>query len=95
MVCVVLYHGTIDIYANDIMTNGIKLNKSKSFLDFGPGFYTTPSYEFAKNTAKLRAKRYNYFRKNRSVGWKVIELVCDDCEFSKLTIKSFSEADGE
>ena len=40
-----LYHGTILNHQIDIEKNGINLEKSKSFLDFGRGFYTTPDFK--------------------------------------------------
>ena len=42
-----LYHGTNYSSAIDIVNNGICLKYSKLFLDFGAGFYTTPSYDHA------------------------------------------------
>lgn len=95
MCIMLLYHGTIDKYAHDIIANGIDLRKSKSFLDFGPGFYTTTSRAFAENTAKLRMKRYNAFHKEAQVGWKVIELVCDETELQTLNVKKFQLHDAE
>lgn len=47
----ILYHGTILQYALNICENGIDLTKSKNFLDFGKGFYTTSDYNMAKNMA--------------------------------------------
>ena len=46
-----LYHGTILQHAINILENGIDLKKSKPFLDFGRGFYTTPDIEMARNMA--------------------------------------------
>ena len=47
-----VYHGTILSHALNIADKGINLRKSKNYLDFGKGFYTTPDYEMAKNMAK-------------------------------------------
>lgn len=55
----IVYHGTMDRYAEDIQHNGILLTKSKEFLNFGKGFYTTPDFNFAFNTACLKANRNN------------------------------------
>lgn len=60
-----LYHGTNYSSAINIMTNGIDIKYSKKYLDFGPGFYTTPDYGHAvitaiRNTDKLN----NKYRKN-------------------------------
>ena len=95
MVHIILYHGTLDTYANDILKNGISLKKSKPFLDFGPGFYTTPNIDFARNTAKFRAKRYNLFNRNHKMGWKIVEIVCDDDEFYKINLKYFNSPNME
>lgn len=46
-----VYHGTILSHAVDICDNGIDLNKSNKYLDFGRGFYVTPDIEMAKNMA--------------------------------------------
>ena len=53
-----LYHGTNYSSAIDIVNNGICLKYSKLFLDFGAGFYTTPSYDHAaiRATQKYNAK---------------------------------------
>lgn len=52
-----IYHGTTLKDANNIMENGIKIicEKTKKFTDFGPGFYTTPDFNYAVKTARLRA----------------------------------------
>lgn len=63
-----VYHGTISSHAIDIGKNGIDLSRSKRYLDFGRGFYTTPDYEMAKNMAyraleceTRKRKGTNYF----------------------------------
>lgn len=94
---ILLYHGTIDKYADDIIQNGILLKKSKRHLDFGPGFYTTPDKDFAIVTAKRRMKRYNIFRENKVdwVEWRVLEFECDEDELNSLRRKLFVEANEE
>ena len=89
----ILYHGTIDKYADSIMNNGILLKKSKPHLDFGPGFYTTSDKEFAISTAKWRMRRYNAFHKNDPVKWRVVELECYEDRIPLLRIKTFEKAD--
>jgi hypothetical protein len=42
-----VYHGTVDVYAEDIETNGIKLAKCRTLSDFGRGFYTMRIFEQA------------------------------------------------
>ena len=52
-----VYHGTILRYAVDIYNNGIDLKKSKPYLDFGQGFYTTDNFEMARNMARRISAR--------------------------------------
>lgn len=89
-----LYHGTIDKYAADIILNGVNLQKSKSHLDFGPGFYTTPDFEFALETANNRMKRYNFFHPNeKPVTARVLVFECDETAVSSLNVKRFDAVD--
>lgn len=90
MVDILLYHGTMDIYADSIISNGINLKKSKRHLDFGPGFYTTPEKSFAVNTAENRAKRYNKFSKSHAPRRpSVVIFDCDIEQLNSLSIKCF------
>lgn len=54
-----LYHGTNYSSAMNIVNNGINLEYSKPYLDFGAGFYTTPSYAHAASSAIRATKKYN------------------------------------
>ena len=54
-----LYHGTNYSSAINIVDNGIDLKYSKPYLDFGAGFYTTPSYEHAATAAIRATQKYN------------------------------------
>lgn len=54
-----LYHGTNCSSAMNIVNNGIDLGFSKPYLDFGAGFYTTPSYDHAATSAIRATKKYN------------------------------------
>jgi len=38
---IVLYHGTIEEYAENMTTDLIDVRRGKPYRDFGPGFYTT------------------------------------------------------
>lgn len=58
-----LYHGTNYSSAMNIINNGIDLEHSKPFLDFGAGFYTTPSYYHAMSVAIRTTKKYNAKRR--------------------------------
>lgn len=91
----ILYHGTMDMYAQSILCDGILLSKSKPYLDFGPGFYTTPDQTFALNTAHFRAKRYNRFRGKQGGTLRhpaVVSLVCDTQMLERLNVKCFEKA---
>ena len=50
----VLFHGTNEIAAIDIVENGINLAKCSNFTDFGKGFYATKDPEFAWNCGKRK-----------------------------------------
>lgn len=54
-----LYHGTNYSSAINIVNQGINLGYSKRFLDFGAGFYTTPSYAHAASAAIRATNKYN------------------------------------
>lgn len=54
-----IYHGTNYSSAVNIMTNGIDLKYSKKYLDFGAGFYATPSYEHAVFSAMRATDKFN------------------------------------
>ena len=56
-----LYHGTISTGAENIIKNGIKLERGKPRVDFGQGFYTTPSLMFAMSTAINKANKTNTY----------------------------------
>jgi hypothetical protein len=63
-----IYHGTISSCAENIIQNGILLKKGKPRVDFGQGFYTTQSYDFAKSTAINKTKKTNmHYGDNRVV----------------------------
>lgn len=58
-----LYHGTNYSSAINIVNHGINLKYSKPYLDFGPGFYTTPSYDHAALAAIRTTQKYNAKKK--------------------------------
>lgn len=78
-----LYHGTDFKSAANISMNGIDLTKSKPYLDFGPGFYTTPSYDHAAKTAVNKALRIN------SVPY-IVTITLDFTREEALNIKTFA-----
>lgn len=89
-----LYHGTINTHAANIVCKGVLLTESKPHLDFGPGFYTTPDYEFALETAKNHAKKHNYFyQPDLPVTPKVLVFEVDEKLFNTMNCKEFKRAD--
>lgn len=53
----ILYHGTDDKSAREIIAHGIDLSLCSPLTDFGRGFYTTTNLEQAKNWAVLKATK--------------------------------------
>lgn len=57
----IIYHGTNINSAENIRKRGILLERCNDFTDFGKGFYTSKTEEFAKDTAInkcLKSKKY-------------------------------------
>lgn len=96
-----VYHGTTLHNALDIVNNGINLNKSKEYLDFGKGFYVTPNINMANNMAKrayANEKRkkslFNIsptvlvfeYEENKSLNYKIFEY--EDEEWAKFIISN-------
>ncbi len=53
-----LYHGTINLYADLIQEQGIKIfPRNKGSVDFGAGFYLTTNYDQAREWAKRRTEK--------------------------------------
>lgn len=80
----VLYHGTDNISAHNILANGINLNAGKLKADFGQGFYTTDSLVSAKSWAIAKS----------SYGLKpyIVSVEFDDTSAKKLgVIKEFED----
>lgn len=65
----VLYHGTDDKSANNIVKNGIDLYSGSLHTDFGPGFYTTPDIKLAE----IWAKRKGIFSRGAVVSYVIDE----------------------
>ncbi|WP_158701653.1 DUF3990 domain-containing protein [Lentibacillus sp. Marseille-P4043] len=56
-----LYHGTIDLYSDNIVKHGVKIfPRKKGGVDFGPGFYLTNNFEQASDWAKRRTNKPIY-----------------------------------
>lgn len=90
-----IYHGTDMLSAEAILTNGIDFKKCLKATDNGRGFYTTQSFEFAKNRAisvcgsrSLSSDKIYYPAVIR------IEL-SDDYQEQEYSIKTFKGTDSE
>ncbi|HEX8830663.1 MAG TPA: DUF3990 domain-containing protein [Longimicrobium sp.] len=53
----IVYHGTTDIAAAAILSNGVRVASGRSRTDFGPGFYTTTLERQARSWAWLLSNR--------------------------------------
>jgi len=73
----VLYHGTTEKYARDICQNGVRIIKSYKSVDFGMGFYTTPSYDGARKWAIRKAISY---RENPSI----VKVYADETQMKTM-----------
>lgn len=83
-----LYHGTNYSSAIDIVNNGICLEYSKPFLDFGAGFYTTPSYDHAAFAAIRATQKYNARYKTKEEPY-IVEVDFRQIKGIELSIISF------
>lgn len=84
-----VYHGTILTSAMNIYTNGINIKKSKRYLDFGEGFYTTTDYELARNMAIKVCLRESIRNPNKNIFPAVVTF--DFRENSLLNIKKYEQ----
>lgn len=80
----ILYHGSTEIVDKP------EIRKSKAYLDFGMGFYTTTSFEQAQRWAKIKMRRQNSDKCYVSVYEFDFEKVK-----KTLCIKQFKNADEE
>lgn len=83
-----VYHGTNFSSAFDIWRNGIDLNKSLPYLDFGQGFYVTDN----KNKAVERAfKKTNDFNRHSNYNEKpcLVEMYINESCLDKMKTKFF------
>ncbi len=78
-----LYHGTISTGADNIIKNGIILEKGKKKVDFGQGFYTTNSFEFAKSTAVNKAKKTNSYNNCKCIVYPTVLTYDFDTDLAK------------
>lgn len=84
-----VYHGTILTSAMDIYNNGINIKKSKRYLDFGIGFYTTSDYELAKNMAIKVCMRESIRNPQKNIFPSVVTF--EFREDSLLNVKKYEQ----
>lgn len=89
-----IYHGTDLVSANAIVNNGIDFKKSTKSTDNGIGFYTTPSFEFAKNRAIMMSKQRSLTGETAFPAVIKINLN-DDFQNSNYSIKTFDRTNNE
>lgn len=80
----ILYHGSTEIIKVP------EIRKRDKYLDFGPGFYTTTSYEQAERWAKIKMRRNDII-----TGYVSVYEFDLDSALSMLTFKEFECADEE
>jgi hypothetical protein len=56
---IVLYHGTIERFALQILQNGVNVFCGREDLDFGLGFYTTTNLWQARQWARNRSRKWS------------------------------------
>lgn len=88
------YHGTNESSARDICCNGINFTKSKTELDFGPGFYLTDDLIVAQKRAKQKTKVFNRIFKTSDKP-AIVKVTLDENEFEDLQIKNFESCNEE
>ena len=89
-----LYHGTISTGAENIIKNGIKLERGKPKVDFGQGFYTMPSFNFAMSTAINKANKTNAYDSELNVKPCILTYNFDLEKAKKnCNVLTFSETD--
>jgi len=78
----ILFHGTSKTSAQDITANGARLLKGSSYLDFGPGFYTTENHDQAAAFARL----------HHQAQAAVVTIVVDRERLAQLSFLAFGNA---
>ncbi len=86
-----VYHGTISSCAENIINNGIILEKGKPKVDFGQGFYTTKSYKFAKSTAINKTKKTNMYHGDNCVVPMILKYNMNEDMLKDLNVLRFDK----
>lgn len=88
-----LFHGTTLDSADNILSAGIQLCFCNQNCDFGRGFYTTPDYNFAEATARLKTDRLNGFNNITKFQPAVVTVAFDFREIRGLSYLEFDLPD--
>lgn len=88
-----VYHGTISICAENIIKNGIILQRGKPKVDFGQGFYTTKSYKFARDTARNKAEKTNMHYGEECVTPMILKYNINEELLEDLSVLRFDKED--
>ncbi len=87
----IVYHGTDNLSAENIIKNGIDLDCGEDSVDNGKGFYTTPNFEFALKRAEATADKKRLFSEV-NVYPVVLEIDFEIPEdSSNISIKEFED----
>jgi Pretoxin HINT domain/Protein of unknown function (DUF3990) len=76
------YHGTSDLYAQNIVTSGVNLNMARLKQDFGKGFYTTTDVNQAARWANQNFPGHA----------AIVKFSVSDSQFASLTLLAFAGA---
>ena len=85
----VLFHGTVQLFAEEIVSGPIHVSKGEPLADFGPGFYTTTSERQARSWANQKAK----IRAGTSAA--LVELLVPREAIARLATISFVRGDAD
>ena len=85
-----LYHGTNYSSAINIVNHGIDLKYSRPYFDFGPGFYTTPSYNHAALTAVRAARKADLRRHKKGEEPYIVEISYHPRTEEQLSVNSYT-----
>lgn len=94
MIKILLYHGTISSFQESFVNNGIILKSAKTKVDFGKGFYTSDTYDFAERTAITHTRKYNNAQEEK-VCPLVLTLEFNDNALDVLSYRRFQEINEE
>lgn len=86
-----LYHGTTLKFAYNIEKRGILLEKCKEYTDFGRGFYTSKTRQFAVDTAINRCKKFNLVNKSNIAIPAVVSFEFDEESLKDLKNYDFTK----